>query len=113
MAKPAPKTAESPKKIVKDKSPKGYEMPKTADYDQPYGMHTRQGRREAKQMVEIERMLESGRHRRALHRKSKDPNQKYRLTLQTIPLPSGISVRDYKLARAAAARQAARRQRAY
>lgn len=113
MGKPTAKTAEAPKKIVKDKSPKGFEMPKNGGYIMPVGMRTRQGRRDVKQAIEIERMLESGRHRRELHRKTKDPIEKFRLTLQSIPLPSGVSVRDFKLARAAAAKQAARRQRAY
>jgi hypothetical protein len=65
---------------------------------------------ELKRMIESERLLGLNGRRRALARVKHDPNARYRLSLDTIPLSSGISVRDFKLARAAAAKQAARRQ---
>ena len=58
-----------------------------------------------KRMIETERLLGLSSRRRALARVKHDPNAGYRLTLSNIydrMVPSGVNLRDFKLARAAA-----------
>lgn len=83
------------------------------DYYQPSNMRTRAERAAHKKAVESEQLLGLTTRRRALARVKHDPNAGYRLTLNNIydrMVPSGVNLRDFKLARAAAVKQAARRQ---
>lgn len=84
------------------------------DYPQPYGMTTRLDRRALKAMIETERLIDLGIRRRQLAKVKHDHNSGYRLTLTNLDfkqfVPDGVALRDFKLARAAAAKQAARRQ---
>lgn len=85
-----------------------------SDYYQPSSMQTRAGRAERKRLIEGERLLGLTTRRRQLAKVNQDPNSGYRLTLKTLEfkqfIPDGVALRDFKLARAAAAKQAARRQ---
>lgn len=84
------------------------------DYPQPYGMRTRLERRELKMAIEADRLLGLTTRRRKLATVKVDPNSGYRLTLQGLQfkefVPPGVALRDFKLARAAAAKHATRRQ---
>lgn len=64
--------------------------------------------------IETAKLLGLTTRRRLLATVAKpDPNSGYRLTLQNLQfkefVPPGVALRDFKLARAAAAKQAARR----
>ncbi len=84
------------------------------DYPQPYGMTTRIDRREFKKQIETQRTLGLTTRRRLLATVKVEPNSGYRLTLKSLEfkdfVPPGVNLRDFKLARAAAAKAAARRQ---
>lgn len=83
------------------------------DYYQPINMRTRAERAAHKQAIESEQLLGLSTRRRALAKVKVDPNAGYRLlfsNLQDKFVPDGVSLRDFKLARAAAVKQAARRQ---
>lgn len=84
------------------------------DYPQPYGMTTKADRRQLKAMIEGDRLLGLTTRRRKLATVRVNPNSGFRLTLKTLEfkqfVPDGVALRDFKLARAAAVRQAARRQ---
>lgn len=85
-----------------------------SDYYQPLSMQTRAGRAERKRVIEGERLLGLTARRRKLATVKVDHNSGFRLTLKTLEfkqfVPDGVALRDFKLARAAAAEQAARRQ---
>ena len=83
-------------------------------YYQPSSMRTRAARAELKCMIEADRLIDLGIRRRQLAKVKHDHNSGYRLTLTNLDfkqfVPDGVALRDFKMARAAAAKQAARRQ---